>query len=60
MKEKQFEPAESNHVAPAPGIASVDTHNPDETSSKESHNQHFNEKNEKEQTGKKSTGQNGE
>ena len=43
MKEKQFEPAENNQVSPSPGLASVDTHNPDETTSKETHNQEFNE-----------------
>lgn len=43
MKEKQFEPAENNQVSPSPGLASVDTHNPDETTSKETHNQEFSE-----------------
>jgi hypothetical protein len=30
MKEKQFEPAESNSPSPAPGLAAVNTHNPGE------------------------------
>jgi hypothetical protein len=30
MKEKQFDPARTNEVAPAPGIAAVSTHNPQE------------------------------
>lgn len=30
MKEKQYDPARSNEKAPAAGMASVDTHNPDE------------------------------
>ena len=30
MKEKQFEPARGNTSSPAPGLAAVNTHNPDE------------------------------
>ncbi len=30
MKERQFEPEESNIQSPAPGLASVNTHNPKE------------------------------
>jgi hypothetical protein len=30
MEEKQFDPARVNDQSPAPGMASVDTHNPDE------------------------------
>jgi hypothetical protein len=30
MKEKQFDPARQNTDSPAPGLASVNTHNPDE------------------------------
>lgn len=30
MKEKQFDPAGINDESPAPGMASVNTHNPDE------------------------------
>ncbi len=35
MKEKQFDPAGQNEKAPAPGMAAVDTHNPEEVTSKE-------------------------
>jgi hypothetical protein len=30
MKEKQFDPARQNTISPAPGLASVNTHNPGE------------------------------
>ena len=30
MKEKQFDPARYNEKSPAPGLASVNTHNPEE------------------------------
>ena len=30
MKEKQYDPARQNEKAPAPGMAAVDTHNPEE------------------------------
>lgn len=30
MKEKQFEPGKNNLSSPAPGLAAVNTHNPDE------------------------------
>ncbi|MGZ5287428.1 MAG: hypothetical protein ACXWB9_09605 [Flavisolibacter sp.] len=30
MKEKQFDPAGQNENSPAPGMAAVNTHNPDE------------------------------
>ena len=30
MKEKQFDPARHNETSPAPGMAAVNTHNPDE------------------------------
>ncbi len=30
MKEKQFDPARHNEQSPAPGMAAVNTHNPDE------------------------------
>ena len=30
MKEKQYDPARQNEKSPAPGMAAVDTHNPDE------------------------------
>ena len=30
MKEKQYDPAGQNETAPAKGMASVDTHNPEE------------------------------
>jgi hypothetical protein len=33
MKEKQFEPEGSKSSSPAPGLASVNTHNPDEETS---------------------------
>ena len=35
MKEKQFEPGRSNPSSPAPGLAAVNTHNPDEETSEE-------------------------
>jgi hypothetical protein len=30
MKEKIFEPGKDNSVSPSPGLAAVNTHNPDE------------------------------
>lgn len=30
MKEKQFDPARYNETSPAPGLAAVNTHNPEE------------------------------
>ena len=30
MKEKQFDPARYNEKSPAPGLAAVNTHNPEE------------------------------
>ncbi len=30
MKEKQFDPARHNETSPAPGMAAVNTHNPEE------------------------------
>lgn len=33
MKEKQYDPARQNEKSPAPGMAAVDTHNPDEVHS---------------------------
>lgn len=34
MKEKQFDPARENTEPPAPGMAAVNTHNPDSHSAK--------------------------
>ena len=36
MKDKQYDPARSNEKAPAPGMAAVDTHHPEENLIEES------------------------